>query len=533
MADTLNEAGTVDEALRLASRAYSARDYKTCDQLLSDAAGMDPMSSDVALWQTRLAVRLERWQDVVTGARRVLASTPQHNEALRALAAAHTRRGEWPEAASAWQAVLNLQPNALDVMGELVTALSAVEDYVALVTLEQRLRQLGQEESEALLLAARLSSTVGVIAEGRDLYLELVPESREFLEQELANFLKLGALAHAASLMSALHAPDEPLSEDGHALSDALVRDGVHHERSGQPLEAYRCYAAASLLVPDDVVISSGMSRSLQRAYDMATAKATSGEFRPARQIAGALFAMKVLPGRTTRLLATIAEKEGKYAEAMHLWQEVVSVEADVESLLTLSRIAELANDPGRAVNAAKEALTRFPESKYPARTYHKLLSRLVHAARDLVLEQRNIEAVQLLRLIPEDAEQYADAQRRLAQAGKYLFVSMRNAYKNQQYEEVVRDGDIALPILPDNINAATLYAKSAMKLKRYADCIPVWTRLAAEAEDITPWLGLARCYVGLKQPDRARDALKEAEKRDPNDEGIPKIRAAVAKLET
>lgn len=510
----------LDDILRLVSRAYTARDGATCRQLVDQALKLDPDSEAVHRWAARVAYREQAWPAVLNSARILLAAAPGNAEAVQLQARALSALEQWSEAADAWRRLADLRPDALDVWRELAhaAAVSGRTDmaFAAMDMLQAR----GRTDLAALQQAAGAAVDIGDSDLARRLFHSLAQSDRAAVETDLEDYLKQGQLRGAAAALAALQEDGAAPDDEAMTLSEALVRDAIHHERSDALLEACFDYGAALLLYPSDLIIQKGRTRSVEalitrandclakgrqseaRARGLDLLRCASGQVALLRK-AAALFAALADPEASERLCLQILEQDPR----------------DAEALLQLARLKEGAQQFDQALDLWRRLAKAHPGHKEGQRALERAPGRILTAGRTAFSEGRLIEAARHFQAVPSDSPLYEDACRRLEQAGRHMLRDVRIAYKEERMEEVVALGAVAADIVADNSEVLRLLARGAMKLRDNGTAVEAWERfLEQDRQSVPAFVGLGRCRLGLGDLDAARAALDQAQALDPED---------------
>jgi tetratricopeptide (TPR) repeat protein len=510
----------LDDLLRLISRAYTARDGAACRQLVDRALALDSQSEGVHRWAARIAYREQAWPGLLNSAEFLLSQNSDNAEAAQFQARALTALQRWAEAAESWRRLTTLRPDALEVWRELANSAAVSGKTDLALSAMDELQTRGQTDLAALQQAAGAAVDIGDSDLARRLFRSLAQTDRAAVETDFEDYLKQGQLRGAAAALAALQEDGAAPDDETMTLSEALVRDAVHHERSDALLEACFDYAAALLLYPSDPVIQKGRTRSVEAL--LARAQACLAQGRPDEARARGLDLLRCASGqvallrKAAALFAALADPEA--SERLYL-QILEQDPRDAEALLQLARLKEGAQQFDLALDLWRRLTKAHPGHKEGQRALERAPGRILTAGRTAFAEGRLIEAARHFQSVPADSPQHEDARRRLEQVGRHMLRDVRIAYKDGRMEDVVALGAPAADILADPSEVLRLLARGAMKLRDNATGAEAWQRyIDQDSDSAAAFVGLGRCRLGLGDLNGARAAVDLALALEPED---------------
>lgn len=507
--------------LQSARAAFEKKDYGLCRSELEKARLVEPEHRDVQRWLARVGYRLAEWKVVLESSSLYLRTNPDDREMVQLRARACNYLRLWEEASEGWQHLTLLRPEWPECWYQLAKALMKSDRPVEALTAAGKLRELGVPA--ALALAARFFVEIGQTTSARDCYAAFGRSENVDLNDELTGYEKRNGLRGIAAVLAARRALDCPEDLKRVAkVSEDLIRRAIAAERAEEFGEAYLDYVAATVLKPDDVLAMRSMSRVLQKLYALAIQHAERGEFIKAVRLYQDIMCCSEDSYKAALALARLFMQLQQWGAAAETWQTVRTLMPDSRELrIQQARAIERAEQFAQTADAWRAVKELDPLNEEAETALNRLPARMIKAGRLAAGDRRYRDAWRILSAVPLQSPERADADRRLAQIGRYLRKEMRAAYKERRYLAIVENGETAMELLPRDADILRLIAKSAGRISAYTLARTAWRKFIdlEPASEISNYLELAKCYLELSEFEEGQAVLRIVLERDPSNE--------------
>lgn len=515
----------VNELIERAGECFKRGDVDGAYGLFAQAREADPTSIGALEGLTRIAYDRHAWDDLRVFCLEALELNPDNDQMLLYMARAATAQRNWPEAAPLWDKVGHARPGWTEPMFQSGRAWFRAGDRQAANAATEAFAAFGAADAVSLRLLGRVAAEVGLVPIALDAYRGMAEAdpamaAGEFAEQTRANEPR-AALTCAAAMLAI--EPNCINAEQLETLTTRLRQRAEQAEAAGALVAAcsdYQTLAALSSAMASDDDFGARAVRRIQRVLLTPARESLKQDDIPAaRQQYAAV--LDLFPNDVEALQAygRILMRLRDYNAALPVWARLSGLRSDLlECNVQIARVLERTGRYASASEMWRKVLAAEPSHAEATTSISNNERLMLGEVRAAVTEGRWFDAWNLLRDMREFIAAREEFVQRSEQVGRAVLRSMRAAFKDAAFNEILQLGEMACDLIPDEPEVWLLIGRAGMELRQYEVALPAWEKLQMldPNSGANPLLQIARCHDRMGRRAEARAAAAAVLERDP-----------------